>query len=175
MLSIVNDNTYATSTNKCRDFDSKTPDDPLVSLSKIQCIYLSYLAFFMQTWEIEDPEILRVTYRGKLDEEEKKEIQSGSTWVYRPKIGLYMPEFSDDYIEERVTVYFDKDSTWTTNLLQYDIEQIYNPCEPYLPPPITPKRCATGVLCDLPPLNDEASFLSLAASTLAMSLVVHFF
>ena len=72
MLSIVNDNTYATSTNKCRDFDSKTPDDPLVSLSKIQCIYLSYLAFLCRLGKLKTLKSLESHIAGSSTRKKRK-------------------------------------------------------------------------------------------------------
>ena len=79
---------------------------------------------------------MRITHKQELTEDEKREVERGSQFYQEFKMGLFMPEFNNNYAEAQVSIYYDKDvRDVRTHLQKYETELINNPCEPDLQMP----------------------------------------
>ena len=79
---------------------------------------------------------MRITHKQELTEDEKREVERGSQFYQEFKMGLFMPEFNNNYAEAQVSIYYDKDvRDVRTHLQKYETELINNPCEPNLQMP----------------------------------------
>ena len=124
--------------------------------------------------EIVDPAIVRITYRHRLAEEQRREIERGAGFYQEFKLGLYMPQFNDDYVEAQQSIYFDKHvKDVSVHLAQYETKPINNPCEPslgqaidYLPAQSKQEEESDGGLDGLIGYSVAASLVSCAAAVL---------